>query len=83
MSLREYKPRLSVEISETTDDALRRLIPHNMKSPVVRAMLEMLIHLIEEKPNARINILNLIVLKEFDVARATYRRAIGKEQENE
>jgi hypothetical protein len=78
MPIREYKPRLSVELTEAQDHALRMLVPHNMKSPVVRAMLDMLIHLLKTLPNARLQILTLIVTKEFDLAQATYQKVLGE-----
>lgn len=72
MSLRDYKPRLSVEITEQQDEALRKLIPHNMKSPMIRAMLDTLIYLLRSMPDARLSIITLIIAKEFDLAQATY-----------
>jgi hypothetical protein len=76
MSLREYKPRLSVEITERQDTALRKLVPHNMKSPMIRAMLDTLIHLLGSMPDARLTIITLIIAKEFDLAQATYERVL-------
>lgn len=76
MAIRDYKPRLSVEITEAQDDALRQLVPHNMKSPMIRAMLDTLIHLLRSMPDARLSIITLIIAKEFDLAQATYEGAL-------
>lgn len=75
MPYREYKPRISVEISQQQDDALRQLIPPNLKSPMVRAMLDTLIHLLQSMPEARLKVITLIIAKEFDLAKATYEGA--------
>lgn len=76
MSLRPYKPKLSVELPQETHDALNRLLPHAMKSPIIRAMLEQLIRLLSVHPNARVQICNLILLHELDVAKQTYESAL-------
>jgi hypothetical protein len=72
---RDYKPRLSIEISQSQDDELRMLVPHNMKSPMVRAMLDSLIMLLKSMPHARTQVIALIIAREFDLAQATYQAA--------
>jgi len=72
MSLREYKPRLSVEISEAQHKALLDLIPHNMRSPIIRSLIDHLIGLLRGMPDARMQIIGLVIANEYDVARATY-----------
>ena len=72
---RDYKPRLSIEISQSQDDELRMLVPHNLKSPMVRAMLDSLIMLLKSMPHARAQVIALIIAREFDLAQATYQAA--------
>ena len=72
---RDYKPRLSIEISEHQEQLLRELVPHNLKSALVRSMLDTLLDLLRSKPNARINIIALIIAREFDLAQATFQAA--------
>lgn len=47
------RPRLSVEISEELQARLQKHIPWGLQSHIVRAILEQLVSLFEEKPALR------------------------------
>jgi len=79
MSYPSIKPRLSVEITEAQDDALKRLIPYALKSPLVRAMLDTLIRLLEKNHETRHNIITFIISGELDIAKATLSQVVGEE----
>jgi len=46
--VREYRPRLSIEITEDQASALSRLIPWGAKNELFRAIIEDVISLLEE-----------------------------------
>lgn len=71
----EYKPRLSVEIPTDMDRALKELIPPQLKSEVVRAVLETLVFLLKSHPNARPQVIAAIITKQLNIAETTYREA--------
>jgi len=60
---------------------MRRLIPYALKSPLVRAMLDTLIRLLEKNHETRYNIITFIISGELDIAKATLAQVVGEESE--
>lgn len=54
------KPRLSIEINEEQNFKLRELIPHGLKSPIFRTIVDELIEIFED-PQTREKFMGLIM----------------------
>lgn len=66
-SKREYRPRLSEEITAEQADALRELIPWGMRKQIFSVLVDDLIRILRDGGDQRMEVLGLILDKSIGV----------------